>query len=80
MNAARVRVQAGEQDAVIESAAIAAGHDGEAELVLSVRYQNGAVGNVVLDATLGFELMRKCGVDTIAALAGHSWRKILEGL
>lgn len=68
------------EDAIIEAAEIAAGHDGEAELVLSVRYQNGVVGNVVLDAGVGFELMRNCGVDTIGALAGHSWRKILEGM
>ncbi len=68
-----------QRDAIIESAAIAAGHDGEAELVLSVRYQNGVVGNVVLDAAIGFDLMRNCGVDTIGGLAGHSWRRILEG-
>lgn len=80
MSAAHAMVHEEERDAIIESAAIAAGHDGEAELVLSVRYQNGAVGHVVLDAAIGFDLMRNCGVDTIGALAGHSWRKILEGL
>lgn len=66
-------------EATIVSAEIAAGHDGEAELVLALRYQNGVVGHVVLDAGVGFELMRNCGVETIGALAGHSWRRILEG-
>jgi hypothetical protein len=68
-----------EDDASVVSAEIAAGHDGDAELVLRVRYQNGVIGCVVLDAGVGFELMRNCGVETIAALAGHSWRRLLEG-
>jgi hypothetical protein len=73
------RVVEDEKDAVIVSAEIAAGHDGDADLVLQVRYQNGVVGHVVLDAATGFELMRNCGVESIAALAGQSWRRILEG-
>ncbi len=64
-------------EAVIVSGEIGAGHDGEAELVLRVAYENGIVGTVVLDAAIGFELMRKCGIDRIEDLAGQSWRKIL---
>lgn len=67
-------------DAVIIDAEIGAGHDGRAELFVRVRYENGAEGSVTLDGDVGFALMRACGVDDILNLAGHSWRKILEGL
>ena len=69
-----------EQDAVIIGAEIGAGHDGNAELFLRLRYENGVEGSVTLDRAVGFALMRACGVEDIAQLAGHSWRKILEGL
>jgi hypothetical protein len=66
-------------EAVIVGAQIAAGHDGTAELVLSLRHPNGAEEPVVLDAELGLDLMRRCGAATLDELAGHSWRKILGG-
>ena len=69
-----------EQDAVIIAAEIAAGHDGHAELFVRLRYENGAEGSVTLDRAVGFALMRACGAEDVSQLAGHSWRKILEGL
>jgi hypothetical protein len=68
------------QDAVIVGAEIGAGHDGAAELLVRLKYENGAIGTVALDGPTGFALIRACGVENIADLAGHSWRKILEGL
>jgi len=65
-------------DAVIVGAEISAGHDGAAELMLRVRYQNGTVGPVVLDADTALTLMQNCGVQSISELAGHSWRNVLE--
>jgi hypothetical protein len=67
-------------DAVIIDAEIAAGHDGRAELFLRLRYENGVEGSVTLDGAVGLALMRSCGAEDISNLAGHSWRKILEGL
>ncbi len=67
-------------DAVIEDAVVGAGHDGEAELVVSLRHANGALETVSLDADLAFHLMAACGVSKAAQLAGHPWRRILEGL
>jgi hypothetical protein len=67
----------GEQ-AVIVSAGIAAGHGGAAELVLSVRYENGVVSPVVLNPETAIALMNACGVADIDKLAGHAWRKVLE--
>jgi hypothetical protein len=67
-------------EAVIVDAVVGAGHDGAAELVLTLRYENGATAPVVLDADVGFSLMRVCGASSLAELAGHSWRNLLEGL
>ncbi len=64
---------------VIVGAQIAAGHDGTAELVVSIRHPNGAEDALVLAGELGLELMRRCGAATLDDLAGHSWRKILGG-
>ncbi len=63
---------------MIVGAEITAGHDGAAELVLSVRYQNGVVSPVVLDPETAMALMNACGVASIDKLAGHAWRKVLE--
>ena len=67
-------------DAMIVGAEIAAGHDGKAELLVRLRYENGVEGLVTLDGDVGAALMRACGAEDISHLAGHSWRKILEGL
>jgi len=67
-------------EAIIVGAEIDAGHDGAAELIVRLRYDNGAEGDVTLDSAVGFALMRACGADCFADLAGQSWRKILEGL
>ena len=62
---------------VIVGAEIAAGHDGAAELVLSLRHPNGVIEPVVLDAGKGLDLMRRCGAASLDDLAGRSWREIL---
>lgn len=67
-------------EAVIVGAELAAGHDGEAELVVRIRYPNGVVGSVLLDAAAGYALMSNCAADSLDGLKGQSWRKILEGV
>jgi hypothetical protein len=67
-------------EAMIVSASIGAGHDGEAELIVRLVHPNGATETVTLDGELGFHLINTCGVDDAAGLAGQPWRKILEGL
>ena len=67
-------------ETVIVGAEIGAGHDGAAEMVLSLKYTNGVVAFVSLDADVGFTLMNNCGVASIEELKGHSWRRILESL
>ncbi|HEX5377325.1 MAG TPA: hypothetical protein VFW47_02055 [Phenylobacterium sp.] len=67
-------------EATIVGADLAAGHDGQAELVLRILYPNGVVSSVLLDAAAGYALMRNCNIDSLSGLAGQSWRKILEGI
>jgi hypothetical protein len=67
-------------EAIIARAEIAAGHDGTAEMALSIRYENGVVGQVVLDADTGFSIMRACGAADLQSLIGRSWREVSKGL
>lgn len=64
--------------AVVLSADIAAGHDGAADLLLTVRYENGVVGTVLLDADSGFEIMQSSGADSLTDLVGRNWRDLLK--
>ena len=68
------------RETVIVGAGISAGHDGAAELTLTLRYENGATAAVVVDARVGFSLMRNCGATCLDDLNGQSWRHFLEGL
>ena len=63
---------------VIVGAEIAAGHDGSAELVLTLRHPNGVLEALVMDGEKGLELLRRCGAASLDELAGRSWREILE--
>jgi hypothetical protein len=68
-----------EDEAVIVGAEVAAGHDGAAELVVRLRYANGAEDAVAIDAATGFQLMKNCGASELAGLAGQPWRRMLKG-
>lgn len=65
-------------EAVIVAAEIAAGHDGSAEMVVRLRYPNGAEAVVTLDEETGLKLMQTSGARQIGELAGASWRAIVE--
>lgn len=67
-------------EAIIVSAAVGPGHDGEAELIVGLQHPNGARESIALDAELGFHLMNVCGANDAAGLIGQPWRRILEGL
>lgn len=67
-------------EAVIVAAEIEAGHDGSAELVVTLRYGDGSLGPVTLDEDSGLALMQACGIESLEGLVGQSWRKILEGV
>jgi hypothetical protein len=65
---------------LIVAAEIDGGHDGCADIVVSVRYENGKIGRVVLDTEAGLRLMENCGASQLSELVGQSWRGILEKL
>jgi hypothetical protein len=67
-------------EAVIVGAEIAAGHDGAADLLLSIRYGNGAISQVALDADTAFGVLRACGAADLAGLIGRSWTDIAKRL
>jgi hypothetical protein len=68
------------EEPVIVGAALAGGHDGLPDLVLRVRYENGALGDVIIDNSAGLRLMTRCGAERIEELAGQSWREIRSAL
>ena len=53
------------------------GHDGAAEMVVRLRYGNGAERDLVLDSETGLNLMTRCGVSHLDDLVGQSWRKFM---
>jgi hypothetical protein len=57
----------------ISEAAIAAGHDGRAELVVAVRYENGAVARVRLDEEAAEPVLAAAGITRIEDLVGRPW-------
>ena len=73
-----IAAEAGAGEALIVGVEIAAGHDGTAEMVVSVQYENGVTAPVVLDQETGLELMQACGAASLAGLIGRSWREIFR--
>jgi hypothetical protein len=67
-------------EARIVGAEIVGGHDGTAEMVVSIRYENGVVASVALDADTGFSVMSACGAADLAGLIGRPWREISREL
>lgn len=67
-------------DAVIKAARIAAAHDGVAELVVELAYENGGVGEVVLDELAARTLMQNCQAQSVDDLLGQGWQAVREAL
>jgi hypothetical protein len=65
---------------VIDGALVAPGHDGQAVLVVRVRYASGAVDAVTLDADCARKLLEDCGVASAEALRGQPWQRLLAVL
>jgi hypothetical protein len=67
-------------DARIVNARIAAAHDGSAELVVTLGYDNGGSADVTLDEAAGAALMQACQAADLQDLMGHSWHSVREAL
>jgi len=66
--------------AVISRVQVAAAHDGEAELVVALCFENGAESVVALDEWAVRHLMTACGADSADGLVGHGWERVRDAL
>ena len=61
-------------------AVVVPGHDGQAQLVVRVSYENGAQGSVTLEAEAARKLMEDCAAESAEDLRGQPWRRLLDVL
>lgn len=61
-------------------AVVVPGHDGQAQLVVRVSYENGAIGSITLEADRARKLMEDCGAGSAADLRGQPWRRLQDAL
>lgn len=64
----------------IDTAEIVAGHDGLPELLVTLRYSNGATATTTLENATGVKLLQHCGVGSAAELAGQPWTQLLRAV
>ncbi|SVD23852.1 uncharacterized protein METZ01_LOCUS376706, partial [marine metagenome] len=55
----------------IKNARVAAAHEGIAELIVRMEYDNGGISEVSLDAMATAALMQSCNAGTVADLVGQ---------
>ena len=66
--------------AVIVGAQITGGHEGQPELILKIKYDNGVVSDVAMENELGVRLLSYCGAQSLADLQGEPWHKVVDML
>lgn len=66
--------------ATISHVQIAAAHDGEAELVVTLSFGNGGQSLVSLDEFAASTLLASCAAESADGLIGASWEKVRDAL
>lgn len=66
--------------ATISHVQIAAAHDGEAELVVTLSFANGGQSLVSLDEYAASTLLAACAAELADGLIGASWEKVRDAL
>ncbi len=66
--------------AAISEVRIGAAHDGEAELLVTLRHENGGESLVTLDEFAARTLLANCTANTADELIGVSWEKVRDAL
>ena len=66
--------------AIIRDVRVAAAHEGIAELVVSIEYENGGITEVALDQMATSALMDSCNASSIDDIKGQSWDKVRDAL
>jgi hypothetical protein len=66
--------------ALISEVSLGAAHDGVAELVVTLRFDNGGETRVALDRHAADHLYTACGVRDSSALVGQGWERVRDAL
>ncbi len=66
--------------AIIASARLAAAHEGDAELIVTVAYDGGGRTDIPLDRHASDALMQQCQAQQLEELVGQSWRQVRDAL
>ena len=66
--------------AVIQHIQVAAAHDGVAELIVTLQFENGGRSLVTLDDYATHRLMELSGVEKAEALEGTGWEHVRDAL
>lgn len=67
-------------NATIKEARVAAAHEGIAELIVSIEYDNGSTTDIALDQMATSALLKSCDAQTIEDIKGHPWEKVRDAL
>ncbi len=67
-------------NATIKEARVAAAHEGIAELIVSIEYDNGSTTDIPLDQMATSALLKSCDAQTIEDIKGHPWEKVRDAL
>jgi hypothetical protein len=68
------------KQAVINKVRLGAAHDGDAELIVTLTFENGGVSEIALDRVATSHLMDACSVKCPEALIGQDWRRVRDAL
>ena len=66
--------------AVIQHIQVAAAHDGVAELIVTLQFENGGRSLVTLDEYATRKLIESSGVESSDELVGTSWEQVRDAL
>ena len=64
----------------IKQARVAAAHEGIAEMIVAIEYDNGGVTEVALDRDSAEQLMNSTNARTLDDLVGASWEQVRDAL
>ena len=64
----------------IRAVRLAAAHEGVAEMILEIEFENGSASEVSLDNASGLALMKDCDAETAEDLIGQSWERVRDAL
>jgi hypothetical protein len=67
-------------EATINRVQLVAAHDGTAELLVTLHFENGGAQEIALDAYAADHLMRACDAGCAADLVGKGWRHVRDAL